>query len=242
MSGHSKWANIRRTKEVMDAKKSSLFTKLARGITVAAKEKGGDPETNFSLRLAIEKAKAANMPKENIEKAIKRGTGEIEGANIEEVLYEGFGPGGSALLIKCLTDNKNRATANLKHLLNRSGGSLGGPNSVKWQFELKGVIRIGREKLANQNLDELQLKIIDLGAQDIIIEEDLVTIFTKISDLQKVKKNLEDLGIVAEYSDIEYVAKEKIKLPADLTQKNQELFDALDENEDVDDYYTNLRE
>ena len=154
MSGHSKWANIKRTKGAADAKRSSLFTKLARVITVAARDKGGDPEMNFSLRLAIEKAKAANMPKENIERAIKRGTGEIKGeAAIEELIYEGFGPGGIAIIIKCLTDNRSRTAAQMKHILTSHGGSLGSPNSVMWQFEQKGVIRISNEKLAGKNLD-----------------------------------------------------------------------------------------
>ena len=240
MSGHSKWSTIKRAKGAADAKRAAIFTKLARAITVAAKEKGGDPTTNFSLRLAMEKAKAANMPKDNIDRAIKRGTGELQGEAIEELIYEGFGPGNAALIIKCLTDNKNRTAQTIKHLLTKHGGSLGGPNSVMWQFEQKGVIRIATEKLSGKNLDELELKIIDLGAQDIERLPDSWIIYTKIEDLQKVNKGIEDLGLEVEYADLEYVPKEKIDLEPVLKEKNHKLFEALDEDEDVDDYYTNL--
>lgn len=242
MSGHSKWATTKRAKFATDAKRANLFTKLNRAITVAAREKGGDPESNFSLRLAMEKAKAANVPKENIERAIKRGTGEITGAVIEELTYEGFGPGGTALIIKCLSDNKNRTAAQIKHILTSHGGSLGSPNSVLWQFELKGVIRLELEKLTNRNLEDLELQIIDLGAQDIAKEEDSLAIFTKPEDLQKVNKGLESLGLEGAYAEVEYVAKEKITLSEELKQKNQALFDAFDEEEDVDNFYTNLKE
>lgn len=242
MSGHSKWATIKRSKGAADAKRSALFTKLARAITVAAREKGGDPEINFSLRLAIEKAKAANMPKDNIEKAIKRGTGELEGGMIEEIIYEGFGSGGIAIIIKCLTDNKNRTSQSMKHILSKYGGSLGGPNSVMWQFEQKGVIRIANENLANKNSEELELQIIDLGAQDIIKESDSWVIYTKIEDLQKVSKGIEALGIEVEYADLEYVPKEYTDVAETTKEKTQKMFEALDDDEDVDDYYTNLKE
>jgi YebC/PmpR family DNA-binding regulatory protein len=242
MSGHSKWATTKRAKFATDAKRANLFTKLARAITVAAREKGGDPDANFALRLAMEKAKAANMPKDNIERAIKRGTGEIKGEIIEQLLYEGFGPGGSTIIIKCLSDNKNRTAQEIKHMLSRHGGTLGSPNSVMWQFAQKGVIRIDKEMLAGKNLEELELQIIDLGAQDIGLEDDALTIYTKTEDLQKVSASLKTIGLEADYAEIEYVAKEEISLSPDLIQKNQELFAALDDAEDVDDYYTNLKE
>jgi len=242
MSGHSKWATTKRAKFATDAKRANLFTKLARAITVAAREKGGDPNANFALRLAMEKAKAANMPKDNIERAIKRGTGEIKGVIIEQLLYEGFGPGGTTIIIKCLSDNKNRTASEIKHILTRHGGSLGSPNSVMWQFAQKGVIRIDKEKLAGKNLEELELQIIDLGAQDIALEDDALTIYTKTEDLQTVSANLKTIGLEVDYAEIEYVAKEKISLSPDLIQKNQELFATLDDAEDVDDYYTNLKE
>jgi len=243
MSGHSKWANIKRTKGAADAKRAGLFTKLTKGITVAARLKGGDPDANFSLRLAIEKARAANLPKENIERAIKKGIGEIKGeAAIEELIYEGFGPGGIALIIKCLSDNKNRTASQIKHILTSHGGSLGSPNSVLWQFEQKGVIRIDKEKLAGKNPDDLELQIIDLGAQDIVKEDDSWVIYTKIEDLQKVSNKLKETGLEIDYAEIEYVPKEKITLTEELQQKNQALYDDLDNDEDVDNYYTNLNE
>ena len=242
MSGHSKWANIKRTKGAADAKRANLFTKLTKSVTVAAREKGKDPDANFSLRLAIEKAKAANVPKDNIERAIKRGTGEIKGEKIEELTYEGFGPGGTTIIIKCLSDNKNRTASQIKHILTSHGGSLGSPNSVLWQFEQKGVIRIDKEKLAGKNPDDLELQIIDLGAQDIIKEEDSWVIYTKIEDLPKVSNKLKEIGLEIDYAEIEYVPKEKITMAEELQKKNQALYDDLDNDEDVDNYYTNLNE
>ncbi|OGY41252.1 MAG: transcriptional regulator [Candidatus Buchananbacteria bacterium RBG_13_39_9] len=242
MSGHSKWATTKRAKGASDAKRAILFTKLAKSITVAARDKGGDPTTNFSLRLAMDKAKAANMPKENIERSIKRGTGELEGAAIEEMAYEGFGPAGVAVIVKCLTDNKNRASQELKHLFSKYGGSLAGPGAVAWQFEHKGVIRLNNEQLAGKTWEDLELQLIDLGAQDIKKEEDGIIIFCAISDLQKVKKGLEDLGFNLDDAGMEYVAKEKIKVDDETSQKIAEFLESLDENEDVDDYYTNLND
>lgn len=242
MSGHSKWSTIKRAKGAADAKRSSLFTKLAKAITVAAKEKGGDPDTNFNLRIAIAKAKSANMPKDNIAKSIKRGTGGLEGGVIEELYYEGFGPAKVAIIIKCLTDNKNRTAQNIKHHFTKAGGSLGGPNSVAWQFDKKGVIRIANEKLNEQNMDELELQIIDLGAQDIKKTGEALIIYTKIEDLQNVSKRLEKRGIKIEYAEIEYVPKETIEVSQDDNKKLEKFFEALDNDEDVDDYYTNLNE
>ncbi len=241
MSGHSKWATTKRQKAVTDAKRANLFTKLGRAISVTAREKGGDPLANFTLRLAIERARAANMPKENIERAIKRGTGEIKGAIIEELLYEGFGPGGTTLIIKCLSDNKNRTASDIKHALNEHGGSLAGKNAVMWQYELKGVIRIINEKLSGQNPDDLELRIIDLGAQEIIRENDSWLIYTRLEDLQKVSKGLENIALTPDYAEIEYVSKEKVTLNEETQEKNERLFEALDEMEDVDNYYTNLK-
>lgn len=242
MSGHSKWATTKRAKFATDAKRAAIFTKLSRVITVAARDKGGDPETNFSLRLAIEKAKDANMPKDNIERAIKRGTGELAGEAIEEVVYEGFGPAKIAVIVKVLTDNRNRASQNIKHLFSKHGGALGGPNSVSWQFEHKGIIRLDNEQLSGKNLDDLELQIIDLGAQDIKKAEDSLIIYTKTDDLHKVSKGLEGLGFKIEYAEMEYVPKELVKLSAEDKEKAERFFEAMDEDEDVDDYYTNLSE
>jgi len=239
MSGHSKWSTIKRQKAATDAKRGAIFTKLGNLITVAAREKGGDPATNFSLRMAIEKAKAANMPKDNIERAIKRGTGELAGGQIEELLYEGFGPAKSQFIVKCLTDNKNRSAANIRHIFTKYGGSLG---SVMWNFEQKGVIRIMNEELKMKNLnnEEFELGLIDAGADDILKEEEGITIYTKIEDLQKVKKFLEEKNIKTESAEIEYVAKEEIQLNGDDKEKTEKFIEELEDCEDVSDHYTNI--
>ncbi len=245
MSGHSKWAQIKRQKSVADQKRGNLFTKLARNITVAAREGGGDPETNFKLRVAIDQAKAANMPKDNIERAIKRGTGELKGEAIEEIIYEGFGPANSAFIIEALTDNKNRAVAEIRHIFSKHGGSLGGQNSVMWQFERKGVIRIGNWESVIRNLgfeaDELELKLIELGADDIQEEEGDLVIYTKVEDFQKVKEALDKEGIKTDYASLEYIAKETKKI-SDPQEKEQlqKFFSALEECDDVNEFYTNV--
>ena len=257
MSGHSKWATIKRSKAANDAKKGAIFTKLANIITVAAKEKGGDLETNFSLRLAIDKAKAANMPKENIDRAIKRGTGELQGEQIAELIYEGIGPMNSQYVIKCLTDNKNRTAAAIRQIFVKSGGSLG---AVMWNFKRAGVIRISNESLGeyktglqvvnqNSSLDysdqkegeNFELELIDLGVEDIKKEEEGITIILKIEDLQKLKDFFESKGIKTESADIEYIAKEDLKLSEEGEREKVEKFEeALDSCEDVSDYYSNL--
>ncbi|MDD4900980.1 MAG: YebC/PmpR family DNA-binding transcriptional regulator, partial [Patescibacteria group bacterium] len=170
MSGHSKWATTKRQKAVVDAKRGAAFTKYGNLITIAAR-KGGDPTSNFSLRMAIDKARGANMPKENIERAVKRGTGELAGAQIEELIYEGFGPAKTQFILKCLTDNKNRTAAEVRHLFADGGGAIG---SVMWNFKLKGVVLITAEELANKKLlndDNFELELIDVGAQDYKKEE-----------------------------------------------------------------------
>ncbi len=178
MSGHSKWSKIKHKKGAADAKRGAVFTKLGNAVTLAARQGGGDPEMNFSLRLAIDKAKAGNVPKENIDRAIKRGTGELGGANLEEIIYEGFGPNNIPIIIQTLTDNRNRTVAEIKHILEKSGGTMAGPNSVSWMFE----------------------------------------------------KNNEN----------SFVAKQKIEVNEETREKIQKLFDVLDENQDVTNYYTNI--
>lgn len=239
MSGHSKWATTKRSKAIVDAKKGAIFTKYGNLITIAAK-KGGDPTTNFSLRMAMEKAREANMPKENIERAIKRGTGELAGAQIEELTYEGIGPAKSQFIVKCLTDNKNRTAAEIRHLFADAGGSLG---SVMWNFELKGVILITAEELQSKGLinnDDFELELIDAGAQDVKKESDGATIYTKPEDLQKVKQFIESKSLKTESADIEHVAKEHSQLKDEEKEKFQKFIDTLDSNEDITDYYTNI--
>jgi len=237
MSGHSKWATTKRAKAVTDAKRSAVFTKIANLITIAAREKGGDPNVNFALRLAIDKAKVANMPKDNIERAIKRGTGELGGEIIEELIYEGFGPANSQFIIKCLTDSKNRTASNIRHIFSKFGGSMG---TVSWNFEQKGVIRIAKENLGSKNIDDMELELIDAGADDILKEDEGITIFTKVNDLQEVKKFLDNQNIIAESAQIEYVAKEEQVLSEDEKKKVEDFIETLEDNEDVNDYYTNV--
>ena len=240
MSGHSKWATIHRQKEATDQKRGQAFTKVANAITVAVREGGGvtDPEHNFRLRLAIEKGRSLNMPKENIERAIKRGTGELEGVVIENITYEAFGPGGVAFVINVLTDNKNRAVAEIKHILSKYGGGLGGPNSVLWMFDRRGVIRV--ENIAGKR-EEMELKAIELGAEDIAEEDEALVIYTQPNDLQKVKEGLETTGINIEYAEVELVPQNKVKVEdPKIQEKIEKLSEELDDNPDIDDYYNNL--
>lgn len=233
MSGHSKWSKIHRQKSVADNKRGALFTKLGNAITIAAKSGGGDPTSNFKLQLAIDQAKTGNMPKDNIQRAIKRGTGELAGGKLEEITYEGFGPNNIAFMIDCLTDNRNRTSAAMKHALTKFGGSMGGPNSVGWMFEQKGIIRT--EKINN----ELELKLIDAGANDFAEEDDGTTIFTNPSDLKKVNDLLTQKGLAVEYAEIEQVPKDKKKIDDKTKEKLEKIFAELDDNEDVNNFYTN---
>ncbi|HAM88742.1 MAG: transcriptional regulator [Candidatus Falkowbacteria bacterium GW2011_GWC2_38_22] len=236
MSGHSKWATIKRKKEVTDSKRGAVFTKLGNIISIAAREKGGDIETNFSLRMAVEKAKAANMPKENIERAIKRGTGEGGGEQIVELIYEGIGPANSQFIVKVLTDNKNRSAASVRHAFTKYGGSLG---TVMWNFEQKGVIRVSSVEFRISN-DEDELELIEAGADDILKEEEGVTIYTKPENLQKVKKFLDEKKINTESAEIEYIAKDEVEISGEDKEKIEKFIDELDGIEDVSDYYNNV--
>lgn len=238
MSGHSKWATTKRAKAAVDAKRGAMFTKIANLITIAAREKGGDPDTNFTLRIAIEKAKSANMPKDNIARAIKRGTGEGDGQEVTELVYEGFGPAKSQFIVKCLTDNRNRASASIRHLFAKHGGALG---AVAWNFSQKGVIRISKEELKNADikLEDLELSLIDAGAQDFLPEEEGVTIYTKVEDLQALKKFMEEKNIKTETAEIEFIAKENQKIKGEDKEKIEKFTEELEDCEDVADYYTN---
>lgn len=245
MSGHSKWAKVKHKKGVADLKKSATFTKLANAITVAAKQGGGEPDTNFKLQLAIDKAKSANMPKDNIERAIKRGTGELAGQAIEEAVYEGYGPAGIAIIIEALTDNKKRTVSDIRHVLTRFGGNLGG--NVLWMFEKKGAIRIAKDKLnikSPEDLDNFILKAIDWGAEDVKEEtgelEGEVAIYTKTQDLQKMKQALEKEGVEVTYAEVEYIPKDVIKVADEGTKdKLKQIYEELDNLEDVNNFYTN---
>jgi YebC/PmpR family DNA-binding regulatory protein len=246
MSKHSKWAKIKRQKEAEDVKRGAIFSKLARAITLAAQE-GEDPATNFKLRLAIDEARSFNMPKENIERAIAKGSGKLSGeAKVEEIRYEAFLPGGVALVIDAITENRNRTGSEIKHLLSEYGGSLGAPNSVLWMFDQKGVIKI-RNFFQSKSDDEIKKEkekiiflAIETGAED-VGEDDELTIYTKPVDLKKVKDELTKQGIGVDYVGFELIAKNKIEIKDQtLKEKLENFFNELDEMDDVNNYFTNL--
>ena len=240
MSGHSKWSKIKHSKGAVDAKKSAMFTKLGHAITLAVREGGADSEANFKLRLAMERGKKANMPRNNIDRAIKRGTGVVVGERIEEVIYEIFGPEGSMILIEALTDNTNRTVGSLRQIFNKYGGRLGEQNSVLRMFERKGIIRIVDFKSKISNLDDFQLKVIDLGAKDIKVEEDELAIYINSDDLEKIKKVIEQEGVEVDYAEIEWFAKDLIKISGSSQKKSDAIFNELDNNPDISDYYSNI--
>jgi len=238
MSGHSKWATTHRQKAIIDAKRGAIFTKLANIITIAAR-RGGDPESNPSLRAAIDKARGANMPKDNIERAIKKGTGELAGEQVEELYYEGIIPPGVQVIVKCLTDNKNRSGSTVRHLFTKNNGAFG---AVMWNFSQLGVIRIPQEIIREKHLnnESLELELIDRGIIDFQKEQEGIIIHTEVADLQKIKDFLDEKDLRIEQAEIEYVAKEKLDPPESEKEKLEKFFEELDDNEDVNDYYTNL--
>ena len=237
MSGHSKWSTIKRKKGAADAKRGALFTKLGRELTLAAREGGGDPDANFRLRLVIDKCRQANMPKDNIERAIKRGTGELKGAALEEVMYEGYGPGGIALMIQVLTDSRNRAVADVRRVLTRQGGSLGATGCVSWLFDRKGYIGI---EPGDGDPEELALLGIDLGAEDVKADGDLVEVFTAVEDFQTIREALknEELSVVTE--ELSWIPKSTAELEEKEALKAMDLIDSLEELEDVQQVHSNL--
>ncbi len=237
MSGHSKWATTKHQKFAADAKRGAAFTKLANMITIAARE-GGDPEFNFKLRLAVEKARAASMPKENIERSILRGAGKTEGGNaVEEVTYEAYGPGGVAMIITAATDNKIRAFTDVRTAVTKSGGRLADAGSVSYLFEHKGLIIVKHDP---SKADEVQLAAIDLGADDVESEGELTQIITPMTDLQKIRQGLLDVGYTIEEAKLEWIPKNIIQLGDEDHEKLDKLLDALDSLDDVSDIATNL--
>lgn len=238
MSGHSKWSTIKRQKGVADAKRSAVFTKLAKAITVAARQGGGDADMNFRLRLAVDKAREQNMPKENIDRAVAKGAGTGEGIQIEEVGYEGYGPGGVAFVINTVTDNRNRTVSEIRALLTRHGGTLGSANSVAWQFARRGVIRVAAEKLAPEH-DALELELIEAGAEDVQDAPEGLTILTNPEQLQDVKTLLEKKSIPTASADIELVSNTPIPLSDADSKKLQTLIEILEDHADVTAVWTN---
>ncbi len=238
MSGHSHFKTVAATKNANDAKKGKIFSKMGRVITIAAKEKGGDPTKNPQLKAVIEKAKEFNMPKENIERAIKKGTGELAGEALEEVAFEGLGQGGIAVIIEGITDNKNRTLGEIKGILGQYEGKMAGEGSVRWMFDRKGLVIVNIE---GKPKEELELLAIEAGADDIVLNKNVLEVFTQPELLESVKKNLEEKGLKIESYSLGWFAKEEITLDEKATQKAQKLFEALDENDAVQDIYSNAK-
>jgi YebC/PmpR family DNA-binding regulatory protein len=236
MSGHSKWSTIKRQKGVNDSKRSAMFTKVAREIAVAARAGGGDPDANYRLRLAVDKARSINMPADNIKRAIERATGGGEGEQYEEIVYEGYGPGGIAVLVEAATDNRNRTAAEVRSVFTKSGGQLAGAGAVAWQFEQRGLITI--EKLGNDP-DEIALAAIDAGAADVDAEADPIEIWTEASELYAVRKALEDAGYTIDDAESAMVAKQTTVLEAEHFRKVMRIVESLEDLDDVQRVTTN---
>jgi len=237
MSGHSKWSSIKHKKGAKDAKRGQLFTKLARAITVAARDGGGDPEGNPALALAVQKARDASMPKDNIQRAIDRGTGEgADAAAIESITYEGYGPGGAAILVEALTDNRNRTGSEVRHAFERHGGSLGEPNSVAWQFEKRGVILVDGERYGEDDL----MAAIDAGAEDVATDGDVLKVLTAATDLAAVRGALEDAGVEIQSAELAMEPQNTVEVGESDAPALLRLMDALEEHDDVDAVHANF--
>jgi YebC/PmpR family DNA-binding regulatory protein len=241
MSGHSKWATTHRQKEAADAKKGAIFTKLANLITIAAREGGGDLESNFKLRLAVDKARSANMPKDNVERAIKKGTGEGAGGNnFEQLTYEIFGPEGTAFIIEAVTDNRNRTIGEVKAVVNKNGGQMAGPNSVAWMFDRHGFATIDAREIKNKNIDDLELALIDAGADEIEKNDDSWEINCSIDNLQPLLKKLKEENVEVKDSGLAYFAKDEISITdPEKQEKIEKFYSVLEDLDDVNNVYTN---
>ncbi len=238
MSGHSKWAGIKHKKALVDAKRGNLFGKLARAITVAAREGGGDPEHNATLAQAIVKAKDANMPHDNIERAIKKGSGAGSDADsYQHLTYEGYGPNGVAIYVTALSDNKNRTAADVRYIFDRAGGKLGTDGSVSWMFERKGVIFVDA---GGVNEDELMMAAIDAGAEDVLAEGDVFEIRCDVTDFMNVRRGLEEAGIAYASAELTMIPKNTVALDEADARKTLRLLDALEENDDVQEVHANF--
>lgn len=236
MAGHSKWAQIKRKKAVNDQKRGQAFTKLIRELTVAARDGGGDPGFNPRLRLAVDTAKAANMPQDNIDRAIKRGTGELEGVSYEEVVYEGYGPGGVALYIETLTDNQRRTVAAVRHILDKNGGNLGTAGSVAWQFDKRGVICVDEEAAPEDAVFEAA---VEAGAEDVAREGGEYVVTTEPGALHEVRKALDDAGVAVASAQLAMVAKNGVGVGGRDGARLLKLLEALDDHEDVQQVHSN---
>jgi len=236
MSGHSKWASIKHQKGVADARRGQLFTKLTREIIIAAREGGGNPDTNFRLRLAVQRARDNNMPQDNIERAIKRGTGELEGASLVELVLEGYGPGGTAILVSALSDNRNRTIQDVRNIFSRHNGSLGESGCVAWLFDSKGMITV---KAENLDADELALSAIDAGAEDVRVESDYVEVYTTPEELETVRAALEGQNVAIASAEVAMVPKTVVPLEEKVALQAMKLLDRLEEIDEVQNVSSN---
>ena len=237
MSGHNKWSSIKHKKGAADAKRGRIFTRLIKEITVAARMGGGDPDGNPRLRSAILAAKAENMPKDNIERAIKKGTGELEGVSYDEMTYEGYGPGGVAMLVECLTDNKNRTVADIKYIFDRHGGNLGEPGCVAWMFEKMGMIVFEKDNVDEEKLLEVAL---EAGADDVKEEDDGFEVLIPPSDFDAVKQAFDDAGLTYIVAEISMIPQNTVKLEGKKAEQMLNLVEALEDNDDVNNVYANF--
>lgn len=236
MSGHNKWSKIKNKKGSEDARRGKIFTKLGRNISVAVREGGDNPEYNPALKAAIDKAKAENMPNDNIERAIKKASGDTNGANFERIIYEGYAKDGVAVIVDCLTDNKNRTAPDIRHIFDKNGGNLGTDGSVMFMFNRKGLIEIEKNGI---DFDELMLEVIDLGAEDVSDEDDVYQIITSVEDFQNVLDGIKKSNYKISKADISYLADNLIDAQESNNKQIMKLIDALEDNDDVQEVYTN---
>ncbi len=237
MSGHSKWKTNKGKKGIADAKRGATFTKIIKELVVVARDGGGNPDSNPRLRAIMQKAKEANMPSDNVKMAIKRGTGELPGVVYEAVMYEAYGPGGVAILIDSLTDNKNRTTAELRNLMSKRGGNMAGAGAVSWMFTQKGYISVAKEKIKE---DELMNIVLDAGAEDMKHDDNLYEIFTSIQDLEKVKAALQEKGIKWDDAELTMIPSSTIKVTGNEAKQVLALIESLEEHDDVQQVYANF--
>lgn len=235
MSGHSKWATIKRKKAVLDSKRGKIFTKLIKEITIAARD-GGDVNGNPRLRLAVDNAKAQNMPLDNIERAIKKATGELEGVTYHELTYEGYGPAGVAVLVEVATDNKNRTVAEVRHLFSKNGGSMGETGSVAWMFDRKGVITLPAEDKKEDDVMEI---VLEAGADDLTTEEDFFEVTTSVESFETVRRTLVDKKFTVENASLQWIAKNMIEVKGEDAEKVMKMIESLEDLDDVQNVYSN---
>ncbi len=236
MAGHSKWKNIQVRKGAQDAKKGKVFTKAAKDLILAAKAGGGDPNHNATLRTAIAKAKAVNLPKDKIDQAIKKGTGELAGGDLYEVMYEGYAPGGVAIMVEAATENKNRAAADIRHIISKNGGNMGEPNCVGWMFDRKGVITFDAGKYTEDQIMEAGL---EAGADDVVTEGDSIEVHVAVENFAAVQKAFEDAGLAFENAELSLIPQNLVAVDAAAGQKILNLIEKLEDYEDVQNVYVN---